>query len=220
MIKIQGDIDRHVVLACSGGIDSMAVLDFLSRNHSVTVAFFDHGTETSAEAKDFITDFINQKNSVFHEEPKGNTLRLEVGHIKREKEKRESTEEYWRNERYDWFQTFDTPVITCHHLDDCTETWIWSSLNGRGKIIPYRNVNVIRPFRLNRKSVFVNWCRRNGVPWVEDTSNADTKHMRNYIRHELMPKALNVNPGLHKVISKKVMGDPNVNNMKKDEKSS
>lgn len=211
MIKIQGKLPREIVLACSGGVDSMAALDFLSRNHSVTVAFFDHGTETSAEAKEFIQEFVDRKNMVLHSTPKAIKTSLAIGKIKRERDKRESEEEYWRNERYDWFNTFDKPVITCHHLDDCTETWIWSSLNGKGKTIPYRNKNVIRPFRLNRKSVFVNWCRRNNVPWVEDTSNSDTKHVRNFIRHELMPKALVVNPGLHKVVFKKLMNDVDVN---------
>lgn len=210
MIKVQGKLQREIVLACSGGVDSMAALDFLSRNHSVTVAFFDHGTETSKEAKDFIENFIFEKNHTFRDTPLNISLKLEIGSIQREKKNRESEEEYWRNERYRWFNSFDKPVITCHHLDDCSETWIWSSLNGNGKTIPYRNRNVIRPFRLNRKSVFVNWCRRNNVPWVEDTSNSDTKHIRNYIRQELMPKALVVNPGLHKVVYKKIMSDSEI----------
>jgi tRNA(Ile)-lysidine synthase TilS/MesJ len=45
------------------------------------------------------------------------------------------------------------------------------------------------------------------VPWVEDDSNTDTCYTRNYIRHELMPHALEVNPGLHKVVKKKVLND-------------
>jgi tRNA(Ile)-lysidine synthase len=89
-------------------------------------------------------------------------------------------------------------------LDDCTETWIWSSLNGFGKVIPYRNMNVIRPFRMNRKYEFVDWCERKSIEWIEDKSNSDTKYMRNFIRHELMPKALVVNPGLYKVVAKVV----------------
>jgi tRNA(Ile)-lysidine synthase len=48
------------------------------------------------------------------------------------------------------------------------------------------------------------WAELNGVPWIEDDSNLDTCYTRNYIRHELMPHALKVNPGLHKVVAKKV----------------
>ena len=45
MIKIQGKIPRRVTVAVSGGVDSMACLDFLRRKHNVIAAFFHHGTE-------------------------------------------------------------------------------------------------------------------------------------------------------------------------------
>jgi tRNA(Ile)-lysidine synthase len=80
-------------------------------------------------------------------------------------------------------------------------------MHGKGKIIPYTNQNVIRPFRLNRKSEFENWCRRFNVPWIEDQSNQDTKYMRNFIRHEVMPKVMVINKGIHKVVAKKVEKD-------------
>ena len=195
MIKIQGKLQRSVNVACSGGVDSMAVVDFLMRNHKVNLLFFDHGTETSREAR----AFVEEKSYSFN-----NKVSLEVGNITRTKSKSESWEEYWRSQRYEWFHSFDEPVITCHHLDDCMETWIFTSLHGEGKIIPYQNKNVIRPFRLNRKREFTNWCRNKNVQWIEDCSNEDTRYMRNFIRHELMPKALYVNPGLAKVVAKKV----------------
>jgi tRNA(Ile)-lysidine synthase len=205
MIQLQGKLPRYVNIACSGGVDSMAAVDFLRRNHNCNLLFFDHGTETSTDAREFLLDFIETKNRQYTEHPNATTLTLEIGNISRIKDKAESWEEYWRNERYAFLQSFDEEVITCHHLDDCVETWIWSSMHGKGKIIPYRNRKVIRPFRLNRKAEFVNWCRTHNVPWIEDTSNEDTNHMRNYIRKELMDKCLVVNPGLHKVIRKKVL---------------
>lgn len=190
MIKIQGKIPRDVIIACSGGVDSMAVVDFLSRNHNVRPLFVNHGTQTSNDAEKFLTDAFGEKLLKFR--------------ISEELPKNTSQEEHWRNERYKIFYSVQAPVVTCHHLDDCTETWIWSSLNGQSKIIPYRNQNVIRPFRLNRKYEFVDWCERKGIEWIEDKSNSDTKYMRNFIRHELMPKALVVNPGLYKVVAKVV----------------
>lgn len=196
MIQIQGKLKRHLHIACSGGVDSMAVIDFLRRNHKVTAVFFNHGTETSKDAEEFLQDQFHKSDVV-----------LLKGNISRSKDKDESWEEYWRNERYKYFYSFDCPVITCHHLDDCVENWIWSSLHGEGKIIPYSNKNVIRPFRANRKSEFLNWCRNKNVPWTEDSSNSDIKYMRNFIRHEIVPKALVVNPGLHTVIRKKVLND-------------
>jgi tRNA(Ile)-lysidine synthase len=207
MIQLQGKLDRNIYLACSGGVDSMAATDFLRRNHNCTLLFFDHGTETSTDSKAFIQDYISTKNAEYRSTPNATTLSINLGSISKSKEKGESWEEYWRNERYAFFQSIGEEVITCHHLDDCVETWIWSSMHGKGKIIPYRNRKVIRPFRLNRKAEFVNWCRTHGVPWIEDTSNEDTNHMRNYIRKELMDKCLVINPGIHKVIRKKVLED-------------
>ena len=200
MIQIQGKLEREVYVGCSGGVDSMAVVDFLMRNHDVNLMFFDHGTETSKDALEFLTNRYSPSID-------NAGMKLLVGEIKRAKQKSESWEEYWRTQRYEWFHSFDTPVITCHHLDDCVETWIWSSLHGEGKIIPYSNQNVIRPFRANTKTEFTNWARNKNVPWIEDSSNEDTKYMRNFIRHEMLPKVLVVNPGISKVIRKKVLSD-------------
>jgi tRNA(Ile)-lysidine synthase len=77
-------------------------------------------------------------------------------------------------------------------------------MHGTGKIIPYANKNVIRPFRLNKKRELELWANLHGVEYIEDDSNADTCYTRNYIRHEMMPNVLRVNPGIHKTIAKKV----------------
>lgn len=194
MINIQGKLPRDLVVATSGGVDSMVAVDFLSRNHNVTMQFVHHKTDTSQEACEFLQKYARYTNK-----------ELIIDYIEGEKVDRQSQEEFWRDERYKIFEKWNLPVITCHHLDDCVETWIWSCLNGEGKIIPYRRENVIRPFRLNTKDDFYDWASRQYVSWVEDKSNADTKYMRNFIRHELLPKALIVNPGLHKVIRKKIV---------------
>ena len=197
MIKLQGKLPRSIYLACSGGVDSMAALDFLSRNHSVHVLHFNHDEGNSNEAEKFVVEYCNERD-----------IKVTVGKTSRLRNKNESMEEYWRNERYKYFECFnDFPIVTCHHLNDCIETWIWSCLNGEGKIVPYRNNNVIRPFRLSMKSDFENWCRIKNVSWIDDVSNQNVGFIRNYIRNELMPKALVVNPGIHKVIMRKVKQD-------------
>ena len=48
------------------------------------------------------------------------------------------------------------------------------------------------------------WANLNNVSYIEDNTNTDTRHTRNYIRHEMMPNVLRVNPGIHKTIAKKV----------------
>ena len=193
MIKVQRELPRHLVVACSGGVDSMAVANFLKRNHRVTLQFVHHGTETSDQAHEFLYDYA-----------KDNGMALCVAKISTRVPRGVSQEEHWRNERYKVFHSWDCPVITGHHLDDCVETWIWSSMHGEGKVIPYQNKNVIRPFRLNRKQEFIDWCKRKNVNWIEDKSNIDTKYIRNYIRNNVVDQMLVVNPGLHKVIAKKI----------------
>jgi tRNA(Ile)-lysidine synthase len=196
MIHLQGKMPDFLHVACSGGVDSMAAVDFLSNKHHTNILFFDHQTETSKEAYKFVARYVGEKQ-----------IGIVYGKPRYSKQKSESWEEYWRNERYAFFHSIDAPIVTAHHLDDCVETWLWSSMHGKGKIIPYRNKNVIRPFRLTRKRELELWCNLRNVPFIKDESNDDTRYIRNYIRHEMMPDVLMVNPGIHKTIAKKVKDD-------------
>lgn len=179
----------------------MAALDFLRNNHHVTVAHFNHLTAHGIETARWLREEMRIKyRDVKYRE--GCIENVEVP-------KGISQEEHWRNERYAWLHKFfaNQTVITCHHLDDCVENWVWTSMHGEGKIIPYSNKNVIRPFRMTRKRDFEMWADLKGVEYKEDDSNLDTCYTRNYIRHEMMPHVLRVNPGIHKTIAKKVKQD-------------
>ena len=92
--------------------------------------------------------------------------------------------------------------MTCHHLDDCVETYLFSCLRGFQSVIPYSRGNVIRPFLLNEKSVFEKWCKQKVVPFIQDQSNDCLDYSRNRIRHNIVPEALKVNPGLKTVVKK------------------
>jgi len=197
MIKLQGKLPRKIMIAVSGGVDSMAALDFLRRNHEVEVFHFNHSTEHSKAAEDCVRRYVQKYDLPFQ-------IR---GISKQHKPKGMSQEDYWRQERYAWIDMFadsHLPVITCHHLDDCVETWVWSSMHGTGKIVPRTRGNVVRPFRQTRKRDFQLWADLNNIEYVEDSSNTDTSYIRNYVRHEMMPYVLRVNPGIYKTISKKV----------------
>lgn len=194
MIKLLVKMPQKFYVACSGGVDSMAALDFLSRKHNVTVAFFDHGTETSAKSLYFLAKVLKDRN-----------IKMEVDVIKSERPKDLSAEEHWRNERYKFLDQLDAPVVTAHHLDDAVETWVWSSMHGQPKLPDiYRN-NVIRPFLGTPKQELIDWCIKKNVPWYDDMSNLDTKYMRNYVRHEAMPVIQKINPGIQKTIKKKLL---------------
>lgn len=196
MLKIQGVIPDQIGVAVSGGPDSMAVLNFALANkrRDVTALYFDHGTEHGAYAKSFIHDYCTK-----------NKIKLIVGYAKREKSNDESPEEYWRNIRYEFLHSFNETIIVCHNLDDQVEQWIFSSFHGNPGLIPYSKGNIIRPFMLNKKQRFVSWCENKNIPFVVDPSNYSDKYMRSYIRNNIIPHALKVNPGLHKVIKKKLL---------------
>jgi tRNA(Ile)-lysidine synthase len=196
MLKFEGQLPHDCYVACSGGSDSMALLHFLQQKRRPKVAYFNHGTEHSKAAEIFVRDYC-----------RANDLHLEIASISAAKTGKESHEEYWRNERYRFFHSLPLPVLMAHNLDDCIESWIFSSLHGEGKIIPYRNVNVIRPFRQTPKADMREWCEKNRVAWAEDSSNLDCRYMRNHIRHRIVPEALVVNPGLAKVIRKKILAE-------------
>jgi tRNA(Ile)-lysidine synthase len=206
MITLLEKIPENIAVAVSGGADSMAALDFLHNGgkRSVTILHFNHGSEHADEAESFVREYAEEKG-----------LPLFAGKLTRELRPRESKECYWREQRYAFFNLFSStvgkgiPIVTCHHLDDLVETWIFTSLHGTPRLIPRRRDNYVRPFLSTRKAELLSWCKRKGVPYVEDPSNSNTSYMRNYIRHVLLPSALRVNPGIHKVLRKKIIENEN-----------
>lgn len=191
MIKSLFNLPNKVTVALSGGVDSVAITDFLSKHRDVECAFFHHGTENSERALEFVTKFCSNRN-----------IKLLTKHIHTDKSKDQSKEEYWRVERYKFLESIPSVVITAHNLDDCVETYLFGAIHGTPKTIPSVRNNIVRPFLTTKKSEFISWCTRKEISWCEDTSNMDTEYMRNYIRHNIIPHALHVNPGLHKVVKK------------------
>ena len=195
MIHLLSKLPRDLTVACSGGVDSMAVVDFLRRAHNIRLAFFHHGTEASSEAHEFLAYWAWE-----------NGLELVVDFLVEAKPQNKSQEEHWRDSRYAFLHQLSGVVVTAHHLDDCVETYLFNCLHGKSYTIPLKRNNVTRPFLTTPKKVFVDWCKRHEVPWIEDSSNQDLSYMRNHIRHKIVPEALRVNPGLPKVVKKIVLG--------------
>lgn len=200
MLKVVGKIPATKFhFACSGGSDSMVFLDFLLRypQNRFDVLHFNHGTKYCDEAERFVVDFCKRHKLV-----------CKVGRISRERLKGESQEEFWRNERYRFFSKYKRlPIVTCHHLGDAVETWIMSALHGEAKLMPYRNAryNIIRPFLATPKSEIEDWAKRHKIKHVLDGSNLDTSLKRNLVRIKMMPLVLEVNPGIEKVVAKKIL---------------
>ena len=199
MIKLSMKLPSKVFVAVSGGPDSMAVLDFLARKKDVTVLHFNHGTEHSADAEKLVLEYCEDKD-----------IKCIIGGMLTHPPPGVSKEDFWRKARYRFFEdnAEDYPVITCHHLDDAIETWLFTSLHGDHRLIPSKRGRYLRPFLVTRKAALEDWCDDKDVPFIIDPSNNDVRFMRNYIRHEVVPKALRVNPGLAKVLRKKITKNP------------
>ena len=71
--------------------------------------------------------------------------------------------------------------------------------------MPYSNKNVIRPFLLTSKDQITSWAKHHDVDYIDDPSNKSDKYMRNIVRHKILPHAFRINPGLRKVIRKKLL---------------
>lgn len=196
MIKLLTKLPRNVYVAVSGGADSMAALDFLKNNHDVKVLHYNHGTEFGAKAESFIREYCDNHG-----------FNLTIGRNKEEIPAGQSKELFWRNKRYNFFQRFihARDIVLAHTLDDAVETWLFTSLHGNPSIIPAKRERFIRPFLLTKREEMRDWCSKNDVPYLDDPANDDVSFPRIRIRNVIVPEALKINIGLHKVIAKKYL---------------
>ena len=190
MIKLACKIPKKVVLACSGGRDSMSALEFLVRGRrEVTVAYFNHATSHGDDAESFLKTFCESQS-----------LPLVVGQYNHKDDSRGPSEASWREQRYEFLKEQGQPVITAHHLQDAVEWWIFSALRGNPTLISAirEDVPVYRPFIMSHPSDLHKHF--SSYEHIEDPTNATTKYTRNFIRHEMLPRAERVNPGLYTTI--------------------
>jgi len=169
----------------------MSALEFLVRGRrKVTLAYFNHDTEHGQVAEEFLGAFCDRQK-----------LSLTVGEYKHKDPKKKPTEASWREARYKFLSQFNEPIVTAHHLRDAVEWWIFSSLRGCPTLIPAErgegNMSVLRPFIKTHPDKLHHFRE---YEHIEDPTNKEIKHTRNFIRHELLDRALYVNPGLYTTI--------------------
>lgn len=182
-------------VACSGGYDSMVVADFFVKGRRKPVLIhINHSTGNDAAQHVVETYALKYDLKVF-------IHKIDPS----EKEKDQSWEEFWREQRMQVFHSFGKPIITGHNLDDAMETWLFSSMHGNPKLIPYNTSNVYRPFILTRKETLKQYAIKNNIVWAEDQSNMDVKFPRNRIRHNILPEVLEINKGFSSVIKRKYL---------------
>jgi tRNA(Ile)-lysidine synthase len=195
LIKLLDKVPDSVIVACSGGPDSMALLSFLNNSdRNVTVLHFDHGTNHSKDARELVERYC-----------KINSIPVIIKYLPAPPLNVSSLEAWWRDQRYNVMNALSETVLTGHNLDDVAEWWIFTSLRGNSCLMPYQTKNVIKPLLLNSKQSLVDWCTRYDVPYVIDPTNLDRKFARSKIRYNIMPEALEINPGLLTTMKKKII---------------
>lgn len=196
MWRLTSDIPHHVGVAVSGGPDSMALLHFVSqiRKRRVEAMMFNHGTAMHERALPVVQELCNKFGVQLHvSEPASAVPKLV------------SPEAYWRDCRYAWLDAFNIPILTGHNLDDVIETWLFSSVNGTAKLIPNRRNNILRPLLAVSKQEILSYCASKEVQYVLDPANYDDRYRRTIVRHEMIPIALKVNPGLYSTFKKAIL---------------
>lgn len=189
---------KKLLLAVSGGIDSMVLLDlFLERHFELSIAhcnFQLRGNE-SDDDQDFIQDFASKANVPFF------TIRFDTA--KFAVDFKMSTQMAARELRYQWFvelaekEGFDY-ILTAHHADDNLETFLINLSRGTGidglTGIPKQNGKIIRPLLDFSRSEIETYAHENKIQWREDSSNASDTYLRNKVRHSVVPMLKELNP--------------------------
>jgi len=110
-----------------------------------------------------------------------------------------------RNLRYKWFDVIVKEnkldyILTGHHADDNLETFLINAIRGTGLDgltgIPEKNQNIIRLLLPFTREQIKKYAKENAIIWREDTSNMETKYVRNKIRHQVIPTLQELNPSL------------------------
>lgn len=200
-LKKQSLLERgdHILIGCSGGIDSLVLLHFLKANEAA------HGIKVEAvHVNHMLRGEESLEDRLFTEET---CRRLNIPCFSRDIPIPEiwqtsggNKQQVCRNERYAYFEQVMAEigalkVATAHHADDQLETVLMSGLRGSlgsgtfGIPIrrPFGEGELIRPQLGVSKADIADYAARHGIVHREDSSNAETIYTRNRIRQSIVP---------------------------------
>lgn len=164
------------VVAVSGGVDSMVLLDMLHKlgGHELIVAHFDHGIrEDSAHDADFVAKAARRYDLPFF------SSREELG--------AGASEALARDRRYAFLNQLahqhNAKIVTAHHLDDLVETVAINMTRGTGwRGLAVFDADIVRPLVDIPKSTLLEYAKKHNITWREDSTNANDAYLRNRIR--------------------------------------
>ncbi len=197
-----------ILLAVSGGVDSMVMLDLFIRSKykfSIAHCNFHLRGEESLRDENFVRMFAQKHNIEIFVQDFDTFAYME-------KEKK-SLEMSARDLRYDWFNKVIkdngfTYLATAHHSDDSAETFVINLLRGTGiaglhGILP-KSGNIIRPLLFATKRNINDYTKRHNIQFIEDSTNKDNKFTRNKIRNEVIPILREISPNFDVIIKKNI----------------
>ncbi|WP_338765094.1 tRNA lysidine(34) synthetase TilS [Bernardetia sp. ABR2-2B] len=208
--------NKSILVAASGGVDSMVLIDTLLKINSnlhkkitkigIAHCNFSLRDEESEQDEIFIKEYAVKNNIPFY------SIKFNTKQIAKTQQK--SIQLVARELRYDFFEKISQEkqydfVATAHHLSDSLETSIYHLSKGTGiagvrGILPKRNsrnssesdslaTQIIRPLLCITKEEIISYANENNLKWREDASNQTQKYKRNFIRHQIIPRLKEIN---------------------------
>ncbi len=192
----------HILIALSGGPDSMALLHLLNSlkakyDIKLAAAHLDHTIRpTSAKDQKFCKEACRNLHIKFH------SKRLDIPALAGRNKL--SVEEAGRKARYDYFDSLTEKyrcdkIATGHTLDDTVETVIFNMIRGSGLSglagIPRKRGKIIRPLLDIEKAELLEWLKVQKIRFIQDKSNRSLDYSRNRIRLKVIPELEKINSG-------------------------
>ena len=194
--------DDYVVIALSGGPDSMALLSLLIRyrdkkSFNIICAHVHHNIRKESDEEAIFVEKYCKDNNVIFEMKK---LSYDV----------KFTESLGHKMRYDFFEDIVKKynakyLFTAHHGDDLIETILMKIVRG-ASVLGYsgfdfisvkESYSIIRPLYCVTKADIINYLNENNIPYVIDKSNFDDSYTRNRYRKYILPKLKEEDSDVH-----------------------
>ena len=198
--------DDRIVVGCSSGPDSMALVDSLVKirdkyNLFIVVAHVNYNVrDISTTEANYVRDYCKDNNLVF-----------EYLNINKDSYSNDNFEFEARRIRYRFYKKLVNEykldyVMTAHQGDDLIETIMMkivrgSNLNGYAgfkKEIKIYDFKIIRPLIYYTKQELIDYCDENKVKYYIDESNDDVNYTRNRFRKNILPLLKKENEKIHK----------------------
>ena len=203
--KLFREGDRLVLVALSGGADSVALLCVLRELGYETEAahcnFHLRGVESDEDAA-FVEGLCRDLDVPLH--------RIDFDTVRYARERSISIEMAARELRYEWFGLLRKElaveyVAVAHHADDNAETMVLNLCRGTGISglcgMPYkRNDGIVRPLLDATRDEIEAYLLDQKITYRTDSSNEDTRFRRNLVRHRIMPLLKELNPSLQEAL--------------------